>query len=138
MCKFNACDASTYKCKKWSTTKSVCKDRKAANMHKILHYNVKLKSRLGTHAIDGNATDEINEEKLALNSDFEVNDAEREVNQMNFLSDLSLEDDKFKSFIKILDEDMARKHLVAASQDRCFSEIRCNNLSKGDVDLQIN
>ena len=56
---------------------------------------------------------------------------------MNFLSDLSLQDDKFKYFINHLDKDIARKYLVAVSQDSHFSEIRCNDLSKGDVYLQI-
>ena len=70
---------------------------------------------------------------MTLNGNFEVNDVERELNQMNFLSDLILEVDKFK----YLDKEMALKHLVAVSQDSHFSEIRCSDLSKGDFDLQI-
>ena len=66
-----------------------------------------------------------------------MNNLQRELNQMSFLSDLSLENDKFKYFIKHLDQDVSRKCLVAESQDSHFSEIRCNNLREGDVDLQI-
>ena len=62
---------------------------------------------------------------------------QRELNQLNSLSNLSLEDDKFKCFIKHLDKDMTQKHLVTASQDSHLNEFRCNNLSKGHVDLQI-
>ena len=66
-----------------------------------------------------------------------MNELEMELNEMNFLSDLSLEDCHFNFFIKHLDKKMARKHLVSVSQDTHFSEIRCKNLRKGDVNLQI-
>ena len=56
---------------------------------------------------------------------------------MKFLFDLSLENDVFKCFIRHLDQQIDRKYLVAVSQDSNFSEIRRNNLSKEDLDLQI-
>ena len=56
---------------------------------------------------------------------------------MNFLSDLSSENDEFKYFIKNLVQDMDRKHPFATSQEIHFREMRYNNLSKGDVELQI-
>ena len=68
--------------------------------------------------------DECEKENFALNGNFEINDAERELNQMKFLSDLSLEDDKFKHFIKHLDQHMALKHIVTMSQDSHFRETR--------------
>ena len=112
MCKCNACDASSWKCPTCGTMKKMREDRKAANRHKILHHNVKLKPRLGTCAIDGNTIDECDEKNLVLNSDFKVNDVKRELNQMNFMSNLILEDDKFKCFIKHLDKDMYRNALL--------------------------
>ena len=83
-----------------------------------------------------NAIEECNEESLALTSDFEVNGLEKEVNKMNFTSGANLEDHQFNFFIKHLDKDVARKHLVSVSQDTHFSEIRCENIRKEGVDLQ--
>ena len=65
-----------------------------------MHHYIKLNLRLGTNARDGNIIDECNKETFALNSDFEINDAQRELNQMNFLSNLILEDDILKNNIK--------------------------------------
>ena len=137
ICKCNACDASMWKFPTCGTTKNAREDRNAANRNKLLCRDLKLNPRLGTNAIDGSAIDECDEENLALNGDFEVNDVERELNQMNFLSDLSLENNNFNCFIKYLDKDLTRKQIISASQDSHFSEIRCSNLCKGDVDLQI-
>ena len=115
MCKCNACDASAWKYPTCGTMKNAHEDYEAANRHKRLCHNVKLNPRLETNTIDGNAIDECNEENFVLKGEFEINNVERELNQMNFLSDLSLEKDKFKCFIKHLDKDMDRKYLVAAS-----------------------
>ena len=52
---------------------------------------------------------------MVLDDDFEVNDVEMELNQINSLSVIRLEDDKFKNFIKMLDKFMTRKHLIATS-----------------------
>ena len=98
---------------------------------------MKLNPGLGINTIDENAIEEWNEERLAFTSDFEVNEIERKVNEMNFTSDTNLEDYEFKNFTKHLDEGISRKHLVSVSQDIHGSEIRCENFRKGDVNLQI-
>ena len=51
--------------------------------------------------------------------------------------DVNLEDRQFKNFTKHLDKDVAKKCLFSVSQDTHFSEIRCENHRKGDVDIQI-
>ena len=92
MCKCESCDASTCKCTACGTVKNMCKDRKNANRHKRSYHNIKLNPALGINTIDENAIEESNEESLALTSDFEANELEREVNEMNFASDVNLED----------------------------------------------
>ena len=52
--------------------------------------------------INSNNIDKYHEENFALNRDFEDNDMEKELHLINFLSDLSLENEKFKLFIKHL------------------------------------
>ena len=115
------------------TMKNTHEDHKAGNMHKWSHNDAKLNPRLVTNIIKGNTIDECNDFS-PLNSDFEINDVQRKFNQMNYLSNLSLEDDKIKYFIKNLDQDMARNTLLG-----CYkiinSVIGCNNLSEGDVEL---
>ena len=85
----------------YGTVKNMCEDRKSANRHKRLCHNVKLNPALGINTIDENDIGECNEESLALTSDFEVNELEREANEMNFVSDVNLEDQQFKKNHKI-------------------------------------
>ena len=64
-------------------------------------------------------------------------DVEREMNYLNLISDLSEEKEIFREFIKHFNKDTAKEHLVATSQDKHYSDLRCENLSKVDVNLQI-
>ena len=66
-----------------------------------MHHNVTLNPRLGINTIEENAIEGCNEENLTLNCDFEMNELEMELNEMNFLSDLSLEDHQFKKLSNI-------------------------------------
>ena len=81
--------------------------------------------------------DENHEEALAMDTGFDVNDVERELHQMNCLFDLSNEDEKYRDFIKHLNEDTVGHYLVALSQDKRCAEARFKNLSKGDIELQL-
>ena len=91
MCKWNMYDASTWKFPTCLTiTKNTYKDRKEASSHARLYHDIKLNPRLRANTIDGNALDECDKEHFALNGDFEINNLQRELNQMNFLYDLSL------------------------------------------------
>ena len=113
MCKCKSCDASMWKCTACGTMKNMRKDRKPANRHERLCHNISLNPRLGSNTIDENAIEERDEENVALNCDFEMNELDVELNETNFLSDLSLEDHQFNFFIKHLDKNMARKHFFA-------------------------
>ena len=53
------------------------------------------------------------------------------------MSDLYNKDNNYKKFIEYLNEENAKRYLVAISQDKHFTEIRCNNVDEGDVNLQI-
>ena len=55
-------------------------------------------------------------------------DVQKELNYENFIADLSLEEEEYREFIKHINKDVAKHHLEAISQDRRFTEIRCNNL----------
>ena len=54
---------------------------------------------------------------------------------MDFISDLGNEDNKVRKFIKRFSKDTAKEYLVSASQDKYCTNIRCENLSKVDINL---
>ena len=56
---------------------------------------------------------------------------------MNFISELSNEDGKSTEFIKYFAKGTASQCLVPMSQDKYQGNILCENLSKGDIDLQL-
>ena len=85
-----SCDASTWKWTNYGTIKNIHEDRKSANRHKRLHHNATLNPTLGINEIDENTIEECNEENLALTCDFKVNELKRKLNEMTFLSDISL------------------------------------------------
>ena len=136
-----------YKCNQYSayiwnfpicgTSKNICKDYKAANRYKYLYHKIKIDSILQTNAINGNNIDECHKENLTLKRDFKDNNVEKELYLTNFLSDLSLEDEKFKPFIKHLNQDSVKKYLFVVSQNSHYRKTRCNNVNTSNTDLQI-
>ena len=62
----------------------MCKSRKLANRHEGFHHNIILNPRLWINKIDENAIEECNEENSAIDCDFEMNELERELDEMNF------------------------------------------------------
>ena len=65
-------------------------------------------------------------------------EVKEELQHLNFMSDLSMENEKFKKIIKHFVENTARKYLVAILQDNGhFNTTIFENLCEGDADLQI-
>ena len=62
---------------------------------------------------------------------------EKDVKNLTSLSDLNNEIEICREFTKHFNNDNARKCLVVISQDKQFSEVWCDNLSKINVSLQI-
>ena len=112
-----------------------CPSRKSANRHRREFH--RLESSISSNTIENNEVDENHEEALAIDTGFDVNDVERELNQMNYLFDLSNEDEKYRDFIKHLNDGTVGHYLVALSQDKRCAEARFKNLLKGDIELQL-
>ena len=89
-----------------------------------------------SHSSDDVVMNEDQEESLAISNGFK-NINEDELNEINFISDLLKEDLEYKSFIKHVNEQTEKKFLVAISQDGNFTSTRCENVSAGDVTLQL-
>ena len=78
--------------------------------------------------------DEVN---WGVNDNFFFN-LEDDLQNMQFLSDISNEEEAYHNFIKCLHGNSASKHLVAKSQDKHVSKIWYENLDNDEVSMQIN
>ena len=87
--------------------------------------------------IGGNYIKESNEVDLVINCRYHMMDAEKELNYFNFILNLNLEDNQYQELIKYLNKDTTRHYLVAILQDKHFADIRYQNLSNSNIDLQI-
>ena len=113
LCKCYKCNKSLWNCLICSKNKNFCKDSKAAHCYRRIYHKIKMQS---TQGLNNNeyVIDEKEEEHLALDNKFIMN-IEEDLNNLNFLSDLSLEDNIFKNFIKYFNDKAATKYLVARS-----------------------
>ena len=121
------CNSPISNCQLCRTSRIFCKHRKVANRHRRECYQV---TSMPLNTAEGNDIDELNEVNLAINGGFNMMEIELELQYVDFASNLNMEKDKFREFIKYFNKNTARKHLVAISQDK-------HNLYEGDVDLQI-
>ena len=132
--KCNKCGSSICNYSKCRSKRNFCKDRKSANKHRRKKHS---NDNVIENTIEGNEVEETSEIETALTGGFNEMDIEIELNYMNYTNDLQIEDDKYREFIKHLNKDTVSHYLVAISQDKRFTNERCENLSSVDLDLQI-
>ena len=60
---------------------------------------------------------------------------EKEMNYLNLISNLSNTKEILREFIMHLSKDITKEYLMAMSQDKHFSDARCKNLPKVEVNL---
>ena len=130
----NKCSNIIYQCQTCGTLRNICTELKAAKRH-LRDYH-KLENNT-VNAIEGNDIEESTEIELAIEGDCDATDLEQDIRNLNLISDLNNETDACREFIKHFHNENAREYLVAISRDKHFSEMRCKNLSKVDVSLQI-
>ena len=130
----NKCSNIMHQCQTCGTLRNICTELKAAKRH-LRDYH-KLENNT-VNAIEGNDIEESTEIELAIEGDCDVTDLEQDIRNLNLTSDLNDETDAHREFMKHFHNENAREYLVAISQDKHFSEMRCKNLSKVDVSLQI-
>ena len=134
--KCKSCKKSLWLCSACSTSKNVYTKSEHAHRHKRKYHKIKAEVLESSHSSDDVVMNEEQEESLAISNGF--NDLnEKELNNINFISDLCKEKIEYQSFIKHVNEQTEKKHLVAVSQDGNFTSTRCENVSAGDVKLQL-
>ena len=74
---------------------------------------------------------------LAIEGDFDFSELEKDMHYLNLISDLSNETKIYRELIKHFNKNTAKEYLVTMSQYKHFSNIRCDNLCKVDVNLKI-
>ena len=110
--KCDKCPSTICNCSLCGTIHNFCKDKRAANRHRREKYRV---NQNNSNMIEEKDVAESNEVNLATNGGFDAMDTEKELNYVNFISDLNLKDDKHREFTKHLNEDTSRHYLVAMS-----------------------
>ena len=130
----NMCNNTIYQCQTCGTARNICKNIKAAKRHLREYHHL---DNNKVDAIDGNDIEESIEMEFALDGHSDANDLEEDMRNLNFLSDLTSESESYREFIKHFHKGKVKEYLVALSQDKHFSELRCNNVSPIDVSLQI-
>ena len=74
---------------------------------------------------------------LAVEGGFNITELEKDMNYLNFTTNLSNGTEIYREFIMNFTKDNVREYLVAVSQDKHFSNVRCDDSCKVDVNLQI-
>ena len=131
----NKCNKTIYKCLSCATIRNTHNNRAASRRHLREHHQTTNENVI---AVDGNDIEESSETHLAIEGGFDDTELEKDMKHLNLITYLSNETEIYREFIKHFTKDTVREHLVAMSQDKHFSDVRCDNLCKVDVNLQIN
>jgi len=136
-CTCALCKSTICKCVACRTNRNLHCNRHSANRHRRKKHAIvtDVKCNKVNDIDEINLNEEI-DENLALSNGFNNVD-DKELMEMEFVSDLHNETINYRDFIRHIQHKTEKKYLASMSQDRKFTQTRSNNVMHCDVLLQL-